>query len=115
MIVLFNPISTTPGKQPLPLSLMSLAAVLETPVSEPGVGEKYPTSGAGDCRGIPWTLVDGNVVRDPAAAIIAHLTAVPRTQTPLLYSPVAGPAAGAASPSALVARALPRVPSYGAV
>jgi len=29
MIVLFNPISTTPGKQPLPLSLMSLAAVLE--------------------------------------------------------------------------------------
>ena len=29
MIVLFNPLSTTPGKQPLPLSLMSLAAVLE--------------------------------------------------------------------------------------
>ena len=29
MIVLFNPISTTPGKQPLPLSLMALAAVLE--------------------------------------------------------------------------------------
>ena len=29
VIVLFNPISTTPGKQPLPLSLLSLAAVLE--------------------------------------------------------------------------------------
>jgi hypothetical protein len=29
MIVLYNPISTTPGKQPLPLSLMALAAVLE--------------------------------------------------------------------------------------
>src|SRR3954468_21506513 len=29
MIVLFNPVSTSPGKQPLPLSLMSLAAVLE--------------------------------------------------------------------------------------
>ena len=27
MIVLFNPISTSPGKQPLPLSLMALAAV----------------------------------------------------------------------------------------
>ena len=31
MIVLYNPLSTTPGKQPLPLSLMSLAAVLEAP------------------------------------------------------------------------------------
>ena len=31
MIVLYNPLSTTPGKQPLPLSLMSLAAVLEGP------------------------------------------------------------------------------------
>ena len=29
MIVLFNPLSTTPGKQPLPLSVLSLAAVLE--------------------------------------------------------------------------------------
>ena len=48
MIVLFNPVSTTPGKQPLPLSVLSLAAVLE---------------GRDD-----WTLVDGNVVADPAAA-----------------------------------------------
>ncbi len=38
MIVLFNPISTTPGKQPLPLSLMSLAAVLESPRSDLKVG-----------------------------------------------------------------------------
>jgi len=30
MILLYNPLSTTPGKQPLPLSLMALAAVLET-------------------------------------------------------------------------------------
>ena len=29
MIVFFNPLSTTPGKQPLPLSIMALAAVLE--------------------------------------------------------------------------------------
>jgi len=50
MIILYNPLSTTPGKQPLPLSLMSLAAVLE--------GRHA------------WTLVDGNVARDPAARII---------------------------------------------
>jgi radical SAM superfamily enzyme YgiQ (UPF0313 family) len=50
MIVLFNPLSTTPGKQPLPLSVMSLASVLE---------------GRHD-----WALVDGNVTRDPAAEII---------------------------------------------
>jgi radical SAM superfamily enzyme YgiQ (UPF0313 family) len=50
MIILFNPLSTTPGKQPLPLSLMALAAVLE------GRHE--------------WTLVDGNVTPDPAGRII---------------------------------------------
>ena len=55
MIVFFNPLSTTPGKQPLPLSLMSLAAVLE--------GRE------------PWSLVDGNVVADPAAEIIERLSA----------------------------------------
>ncbi len=62
MIVLYNPISTTPGKQPLPLSLMALAAVLENP---------------GDGRSPePWTLVDGNVVSDPAAEIVARLSQV---------------------------------------
>jgi tRNA A37 methylthiotransferase MiaB len=93
MIVLFNPKSTTPGKQPLPLSLMSLAAVLEHPVSEFKVGVKAPTLGVGvrtptpgDRTGapIPWILVDGNIVPDPAAEIIAQLTAVPRRMTPLL-------------------------------
>src|SRR4051794_28241998 len=74
MIVLFNPISTSPGKQPLPLSLMSLAAVLER-VSEGGVGAFTPT---------PWTLVDGNIVADPAAEIIAALAAVPRSEVSLL-------------------------------
>ena len=43
-----QPLSTTPRKQPLPLSLMSLAAVLD-----------------GDERS--WTLVDGNLIRDPAS------------------------------------------------
>jgi radical SAM superfamily enzyme YgiQ (UPF0313 family) len=54
MIVLYNPLSTTPGKQPLPLSLMALAAVLE---------EREP-----------WALVDGNVAADPAAEIIDRLS-----------------------------------------
>jgi anaerobic magnesium-protoporphyrin IX monomethyl ester cyclase len=64
MIVLYNPLSTTPGKQPLPLSLMSLAAMLEGAV---------PAADAGVGVGCPWVLVDGNVVRDPAAEIIARL------------------------------------------
>ena len=53
MIVFFNPLSTTPGKQPLPLSIMALAAVLE--------GKE------------PWCLVDGNIERDPVRAILDSL------------------------------------------
>ena len=75
MIVLFNPISTSPGKQPLPLSLMSLAAVLESPNSEFKPRVLTPSS---------WTLVDGNLVPDPGSEIIARLAGVPRTLTPLL-------------------------------
>lgn len=62
MIVLFNPISTTPGKQPLPLSLMALAAVLEG---------RYE-----------WTLVDGNIATDPTAEILSAFAGA--THTPLL-------------------------------
>jgi len=65
MIVLFNPHSTSPGKQPLPLSVMALAAVLEQ-------------------RGDAWALVDGNLVPDPAAEIVARLSAAPRSPTPLV-------------------------------
>jgi len=65
VIVLFNPLSTSPGKQPLPLSLMSLASMLEA-------------------RGDAWTLVDGNLAADAAAEIIAQLRIVPRTQISLL-------------------------------
>ncbi len=82
MIVLYNPISTTPGKQPLPLSVMALAAVLESPgegpvsqVSEFSVGVLTPT---------PWTLVDGNIVPDPAAEIVGRLSAAPRSDVALL-------------------------------
>lgn len=51
MIVFFNPLSTTPGKQPLPLSVLALAAVVD--------GREL------------WVLVDGNVDPDPVAAIVA--------------------------------------------
>jgi anaerobic magnesium-protoporphyrin IX monomethyl ester cyclase len=64
MIVLFNPASTSPGKQPLPLSLLSLAAVLE--------GRH------------PWTLVDGNITADPVGDIIARLSAADRKSVGLL-------------------------------
>lgn len=57
MIVFFNPLSTTPGKQPLPLSLLSLAAVLDAAE--------------------PWRLVDGNVDRAPAATILGHFAGRP--------------------------------------
>src|SRR3954468_20333669 len=102
MIVLFNPISTSPGKQPLPLSLMSLAAVLER-VSEGGVGAFTPT---------PWALVDGNIVADPAAEIIAALAAVPRSEVSLLAITVMpGPQlTQAVAVSARVKAALPQVP-----
>ena len=71
MIVLYNPLSTTPGKQPLPLSVMALAAVLDDPSSARRARE-------------PWSLVDGNIVSDPAAEIVARLSGVPRSELALL-------------------------------
>jgi anaerobic magnesium-protoporphyrin IX monomethyl ester cyclase len=92
MIVLFNPLSTTPGKQPLPLSVMSLAAVLE--------GRE------------PWRLVDGNVVRDPAALIIRELSAASHAEVPLLAVTVMpGPQlTQAVAVCRAVRHALPHVP-----
>jgi radical SAM superfamily enzyme YgiQ (UPF0313 family) len=93
MIVLFNPRSTTPGKQPLPLSLMSLAAVLEA-------------------RGEVWSLVDGNLSTNPAAEIIARLINVPRAHAPLLgVTVMPGPQlAQALQVCRAVKAALPHVP-----
>jgi len=71
MIIFFNPISTTPGKQPLPLSLMALAAVAE--------------------GRWPWALIDGNIDPRPAASI---LDAAPRersTPTILAVTVMPGP------------------------
>ena len=102
MIVLFNPISTSPGKQPLPLSLMSLAAVLER-VSEGSAGGATPT---------PWTLVDGNIVADPAAEIISSLSGAANSQVSLLAVTVMpGPQlTQAVAVCARVKAALPHVP-----
>jgi anaerobic magnesium-protoporphyrin IX monomethyl ester cyclase len=93
MIVLFNPLSTTPGKQPLPLSLLSLAAVLEE-------------------RGEEWTLVDGNVTADPAAEIIARLSEVHASHVPMLgVTVMPGPqVANAVKACRRVKLALPHVP-----
>lgn len=92
MIVLFNPLSTTPGKQPLPLSVLSLAAVLE--------GRE------------PWTLVDGNVDTDPATSIIACLSSSARHEIRLLAVTVMpGPQLSQAVPVCQAVRAaLPDVP-----
>ncbi len=64
MIILFNPRSTTPGKQPLPLSLLSLAAVLDDETS--------------------WRLIDGNLERDSAGAILACAATVPAARPVIL-------------------------------
>jgi len=52
-IVFYNPISTSPGKQRLPLSLLAIAAVLE---------DDYEV-----------VFIDGNLIADPAQAIAAKV------------------------------------------
>ena len=79
MIVLYNPLSTTPGKQPLPLSIMALAAVLDTHDAPARLGA-WPTPPAPG----RWTLVDGNVISDPAAEIVSRLSAAPPSELRLL-------------------------------
>lgn len=91
MIVFFNPLSTTPGKQPLPLSIMSLAAVVE--------GRHT------------WSLVDGNIVPDPATEIVARFKRVPASELSLLAATVMpGPQLSQAVPVCKAVRAaLPHV------
>ncbi|MCC7452422.1 MAG: B12-binding domain-containing radical SAM protein [Anaerolineae bacterium] len=54
-VLLYNPKSTSPGKQPLPLSLLSVAAVIDA---------DYEIE-----------IIDGNLVADPAAPIIERAKA----------------------------------------
>lgn len=49
-VILYNPLSTSPGKQRLPLSLMAIASV---------IAEDYDT-----------VFIDGNLIDDPATALI---------------------------------------------
>ncbi|MGE3509436.1 MAG: radical SAM protein [Vicinamibacterales bacterium] len=63
MIVFFNPRSTTPGKQPLPLSILQLAAAM---------GEEA------------WALVDGNVTADPVTTIVERCDGVGSAEPILL-------------------------------
>jgi hypothetical protein len=92
MILFFNPLSTTPGKQPLPLSVLSLAAIVEEPRR--------------------WGLVDGNVTAEPTAEIVNRLAAVPRGELALLAVTVMpGPQLSQAVPVCkAVKRALPHIP-----
>jgi radical SAM superfamily enzyme YgiQ (UPF0313 family) len=72
MIIFFNPLSTTPGKQPLPLSVLSLAAALPA--------------------GTPWRLVDGNIEPDPASRILALAdSATTREHVTLAVTVMPGP------------------------
>lgn len=52
-VILYNPISTSPGKQRLPMSLLSVASVLM---------DRYDVE-----------LIDGNLIDDPAKAIIERV------------------------------------------
>src|SRR5664279_2409826 len=54
-VLFYNPISTSPGKQRLPLSIMAVAAV---------IAADYDVE-----------FIDGNLIADPAAEIIARATA----------------------------------------
>src|SRR5262249_22158704 len=92
MIVLYNPLSTTPGKQPRPLS----------PMSHPG--------GLGGAH--EWCLGDGNVEGDPASAIVERLRSEPRSDRSLVAVTVMpGPQlTQAVSVCRRVKAALPHVP-----
>lgn len=92
MIVFFNPLSTTPGKQPLPLSVLSLAAVIDG---------RYQ-----------WELVDGNLVIDPAPAIVdAFSRARPGEPRLLAVTVMPGPQLSQAVPVCKAVKAiLPDVP-----
>lgn len=92
MILFYNPLSTSPGKQPLPLSILSLAAVVN--------GREA------------WALVDGNLDDNPAATIVERFRRDDGRTGPLLLavSVMPGPQVSQAVPvCAAVRAALPQV------
>lgn len=77
-VVFFNPTSTSPGKEPLPISLLQLAALLPDDVE--------------------WRLVDGNYARTDAVAALAAEIAEPG-QTLLAVTVMPGPQLAQAVPT----------------
>ena len=89
MLILYNPVSTHPGKAPLPLSLLSLGAVLE---------DKYD-----------YEIVDGNLLTDPMNQLLQILEDKKATALGMTVMP--GPQLNQAVPlSQKIKAALPDLP-----
>lgn len=89
MLILYNPVSTNPGKAPLPLSLLALGAVLEG---------RYE-----------YEIVDGNLLAKPEAQLLEILQT--RKATALGMTVMPGPQLNEAVPLAKkIKRALPDLP-----
>ncbi|MDH3675431.1 MAG: B12-binding domain-containing radical SAM protein [Anaerolineae bacterium] len=89
MLVLYNPVSTRPGKAPLPNSLLALGAVLEG---------KYD-----------YSIVDGNLMADPPTQLLQILTEKKVTALGMTVMP--GPQLNHAVPLARqIKQALPNLP-----
>jgi anaerobic magnesium-protoporphyrin IX monomethyl ester cyclase len=89
MLILYNPVSTNPGKAPLPISLLSLGAVLEG---------KYD-----------YEIVDGNLLSDPGNQLLEILKEKKATALGMTVMP--GPQLNRAVPLAKkIKQALPDLP-----
>jgi radical SAM superfamily enzyme YgiQ (UPF0313 family) len=89
MLILYNPVSTTPGKAPLPMSLLALGAVLEGKVD--------------------YEIVDGNFLTDHTHQLIRLLQEKKATALGMTVMP--GPQLNQAVPLAkAVKQALPDLP-----
>jgi len=67
MLILYNPVSTHPGKAPLPISLLSLGAVLE---------DKYN-----------YEIVDGNLLTNPQESLVERIKETKATALGLTVMP----------------------------
>ncbi len=89
MLILYNPVSTRPGKAPLPISLLSLGAVLEDKVD--------------------YQIVDGNLLADPSNQLLQILKEQKATALGITVMP--GPQLNQAVPlSKKIKAALPNLP-----
>ena len=94
MLILYNPVSTSPGKTVMPMSLLSLGAVLEG---------KYP-----------YQIVDGNLINNHADTLIELLKS--NRAAALGITVMAGPQLNQAVPLVKKIKAnLPTYPLFGVV